>query len=147
MKSDTKSDMKGDMKNDMDFFRKELYHGSIDLQRPQGFSLCGRFLLDGDVMARRRFYNSTAWSKCRNAYIQSVFGICERCHMPAKIGIVHHKQPITDENESDPSITLDFDNLEYLCIECHNREHFGGNNSSVRDGLMFDSTGQLVCKA
>ena len=96
-------------------------------------------------MARRAFYNSTAWLKCRAAYIKSVFGLCERCKQPGYI--VHHKTPITDENEGDPSITLDFDNLEYLCIECHNREHFGGNNSSVRDGLMFDSTGQLVCKA
>lgn len=64
-------------------------------------------------MARRAFYTTDAWKKCREAYIASVFGLCERCGKPGYI--VHHKIPITDENEDDPNVTLNFDNLEYLC--------------------------------
>lgn len=40
------------------------------------------------------FYNSTTWKKCREGYIKSVNGLCERCLdkgmiVPGKI--VHHK--------------------------------------------------------
>lgn len=98
------------------------------------------------ILARRKFYNTAAWAKCRAAYIQSVFGICERCGKIAPHGIVHHKTPITDLNEDDPNVTLSFGNLEFLCLECHNREHFGSGETGVRDGLTFDDAGQLVQK-
>ena len=91
-------------------------------------------------MARRKFYNSSAWLRCRDGYIKSVFGLCERCGKPGYI--VHHKQHIDDNNETDPDITLDWANLEYLCLECHNREHF--QKRQTRDDVMFDALGQLV---
>lgn len=91
-------------------------------------------------MARRGFYNSTAWLKCRDGYIKSVFGLCERCGRPGYI--VHHKQHITDENEDDPNVTLSWDNLEYLCLECHNREHYSA--PVTREDVRFDSDGQLA---
>jgi hypothetical protein len=65
-------------------------------------------------MARRDFYTSKEWVACREAYAASVFYLCERCKRPGYI--VHHKNPITDENVSDPNITLNWDNLELLCI-------------------------------
>ncbi len=91
-------------------------------------------------MARRAFYNSTAWLECRDAYIKSVFGLCERCKRPGYI--VHHKIKITDENEDDPNVTLNWDNLEYLCLECHNREHF--SKEITRNDVKFDEKGQLI---
>jgi hypothetical protein len=91
----------------------------------------------------KRFYRSKAWLDCRRSYIQSVFGLCERCHQPGYI--VHHKTYMTAKNIHDVNITLNHDNLEYLCLTCHNREHFE-RNSPVREGLTFDSQGNLVMR-
>lgn len=89
----------------------------------------------------RSFYHSRAWRQCRDAYFISKHGLCERCGAPGKI--VHHKIYITPKNIDDPDITLNFDNLELLCQECHNREHFE-KHSPLREGLMFDEYGNLV---
>ena len=73
------------------------------------------------------FYKTSAWLKCRDGYIKSVGGLCERCLKNNKIVpgyIVHHKIRLDGWNINDPSITLNWDNLEYLCIDCHNKEHF-----------------------
>lgn len=75
----------------------------------------------------RAFYKSRAWLKCRDSYIKSVGGLCERCLAEGLIVpgyIVHHKCYLTPENIKDPSITLNFDNLEYVCQPCHNAIHF-----------------------
>lgn len=92
------------------------------------------------------FYNSKQWEKCRQGYIsqrQSIDGgICERCK--DSLGyIVHHKVHITPDNINDPYITLGHDNLSYMCHDCHNREH-GGDNSPLRDDVIFNSNGELI---
>ena len=89
----------------------------------------------------KKFYNSKAWKDCRAAYIKSVFGLCERCMAPGRI--VHHIQYITPENINDPNITLSFDNLEYLCQDCHNKEHHASELNTM-DGLRFDRNGFVV---
>jgi 5-methylcytosine-specific restriction enzyme A len=91
----------------------------------------------------KQFYNSTAWKKCRAGYIKSVHGLCERCGKPG--WIVHHKKYITPENINDPNITLNWSNLEYVCQDCHNKEHFE-KHSPVRAGLAFDESGNLIKK-
>jgi len=95
----------------------------------------------------KSFYKSKAWQDCREGYIQSVHGLCERClekdkHVPGKI--VHHKEILTPENINNPDITLNWDLLEYVCQDCHNREHHGSGEGIVREGLMFDENGQIV---
>ena len=92
------------------------------------------------------FYQSKQWKDCRESYILSVHGLCERCKAkgilkPGKI--VHHKEHITPENINDPDITLSHNNLEYVCLPCHNTIHFG-SNSSVRDDVFFDENGDLI---
>ena len=87
----------------------------------------------------KAFYKSAAWQDCRAAYIKSVFGLCERCQRPG--WIVHHKEKLTPGNINDPNVTLSFENLEYLCQDCHNYVH---GLSSTADGLMFDERGDLV---
>ena len=77
---------------------------------------------------QQAFYKSKAWQKCRAAYIAKAGGLCERClargyYVPGYI--VHHKEYIDLDNITDPEVLLSFDNLEYLCQECHNQEHFG----------------------
>ena len=77
--------------------------------------------------AAKQFYKSQAWAKCRAAYIASVGGLCERCLAKGLIVpgyIVHHKCYLNSDNINDPSVTLNFDNLEYLCFTCHQQEHF-----------------------
>ncbi|MBR4451566.1 MAG: HNH endonuclease [Clostridia bacterium] len=73
------------------------------------------------------FYNSKKWEDCRKAFIAERIatdgGLCQVCH--DKTGyIIHHRQKLTPENINDPMITLSFDNLEYVCHDCHNAIHF-----------------------
>ncbi len=94
------------------------------------------------------FYASKAWKNTRRAYINSVNGWCERClkkKIYRKGYIVHHKVYLNEDNINDPEITLGWDNLEYVCLDCHNAEHFG-KYSPVRDDVMFDEFGDLILK-
>ena len=70
----------------------------------------------------KKFYLSAAWRRTRDAYARYRCGICERCG--AAGDIVHHKTHITPANIRDPRVTLNFANLELLCQDCHNKEHF-----------------------
>lgn len=92
----------------------------------------------------KRFYDSTAWKKCKRSYISKVHGLCERCGEPGYI--VHHKKYLTPNNINNPDVALNHDNLEYLCLACHNKEHNFDKKKFevVRDGLMFNQYGDLV---
>ena len=96
-------------------------------------------------------YHSKLWRDCRNAYASSVGWICERCKNRNvnyeknkteyfKQFIVHHKIYLTDENLSDHSISLNFDNLELLCKACHNKEHYSdpvcADGFELIDGIL-----------
>ena len=89
----------------------------------------------------KSFYRSSAWRKCRQSYFNSQHGLCERCEQPGLI--VHHKIYISPDNINDVSVTLNHDNLELLCQDCHNKEHFK-NNEPLRDDVMFDNEGNLI---
>jgi hypothetical protein len=82
------------------------------------------------------FYHSAAWLKVSAAYMQSKHYICERCGKPAQI--CHHKIWLNGANINDPAIALSFDNLEALCIDCHNAEH--GRKHSV---TLFNKDGSI----
>ncbi|SKA89644.1 HNH endonuclease [Clostridium sp. USBA 49] len=92
----------------------------------------------------KKFYKSKEWEACRQSYIKFVFGLCERCGKPGYI--VHHKIELNSSNINNPNITLNWDNLEYLCRDCHNKEHNFGRHkvSYTREGLMFNANGELV---
>jgi 5-methylcytosine-specific restriction endonuclease McrA len=89
----------------------------------------------------KRFYNSKEWRKCRAGFIKSVYGLCSRCSKPGYI--VHHKEVLTPRNINNPEITLNWNKLEYLCQECHNKEHMS-KYGPTREGLMFDEEGNLI---
>lgn len=91
----------------------------------------------------KSFYRSAAWKKCRAGYIKHVHGLCERCGQPGYI--VHHKKYITSDNINDPDITLNWNNLEYVCQDCHNKEHHEQYGVTAY-GLMFDGEGNLIQK-
>ena len=88
----------------------------------------------------KHFYRSKAWRDCRNAFFVYKHGLCERCGAPGKI--VHHKIYLTPENINDPNVSLNWDHLELLCQDCHNKEHHG--TIPVAEGLRFDEKGNLV---
>jgi|Go1ome_3_1110792.scaffolds.fasta_scaffold01866_10 ferredoxin len=85
----------------------------------------------------KAFYNSKAWQKVSAAYMASQAYICERCGKPASI--CHHKKWLNGSNVNDPNIALSFDNLEALCIECHNAEH--GLQHSI---TLFNEDGSIA---
>ena len=75
------------------------------------------------------FYKGKAWRRVSAAYMASKCYICERCGKPASI--CHHKTWLNGSNVNDPNIALSFDNLEALCIECHNAEHGLQHNVTI----------------
>ena len=93
----------------------------------------------------RKFYESQTWRDCQAAYMKKANHLCERClakgrHEPARI--VHHRIHLTQENLGDPELMYGFDNLEALCIECHNTEHRRGRK--IQRWKFVD--GELVTK-
>lgn len=62
-----------------------------------------------------RLYDTARWDRCQRFVIEREHGICERCHKVIEGRfIIHHKKLATMEN------FFDLDNLQLLCIECHN---------------------------
>ena len=85
-----------------------------------------------------RFYNSKAWKRASQAYMKSKHYICERCGQPA--AVCHHRSYLNEANYTDPAISLNFDNLECLCMACHNDEHFSEKPERC---IIFDNTGNI----
>lgn len=91
----------------------------------------------------KSFYKSDAWKKARLTVIKRANGLCERCRASGRYVpgvIVHHKEYITPGNIHDARVTLGLDNLEYVCEDCHNKEHKAKRNSRYR----FDEKGNLL---
>ena len=88
----------------------------------------------------KEFYQSKAWRKVRDYVFKRDLKLCVRCGKPGEI--VHHKIYLTPENINDPEISLNADNLETLCRDCHAAEHEG--TLPTARGLMFDDNGDLI---
>lgn len=86
--------------------------------------------------AKRKFYDSREWKQLREEVKRRDNYECQECKRNGLVKIdtneysekarrkkiqlvVHHKQ----ELEEHPELALEIDNLETLCVECHNREH------------------------
>lgn len=91
----------------------------------------------------KSFYKSKAWQRARTQVIQRANGLCERCLASGQYKpgvIVHHKEYITPANINNPNITLNLNNLELVCEDCHNKEH----KAKPNDRYIFDSNGNLL---
>ena len=53
--------------------------------------------------------------------------------------IIHHKEYVTDLNYEDDNVFYNINNLESLCQECHNKEHFG-----EKQEYIFDENGGVI---
>lgn len=92
-------------------------------------------------------YNSRRWRAVARAYAESQHYICERCQNRSFAGtgksahfIVHHKEHLTPENVHDDNVVYGWDNLELLCIYCHNAVHSQGLDRECR----FDGEGNPI---
>lgn len=95
------------------------------------------------------FYNSLRWIKARDSYIAKRMmidgGLCEECHRYPGY-IVHHKIHLTEDNIHDQEISLNFNNFEYVCKECHDEfeGHGAGGHGKAKALCNFDASGQPI---
>lgn len=90
-----------------------------------------------------KFYKSKQWQSCRALCISKAGGLCERCAKQGRITaavIAHHLIPVTKDTVDNPEITLNLDNLEALCINCHNEVHRDINRKVRRQLYTQDPT-------
>ena len=88
------------------------------------------------------FYSSKAWKETRKAYAASVGGLCEECKAKGIIKpaeVVHHKRHVTPQTIDDPSVTLDWNNLQALCRDCHAEKH-----KRVVKRYKVESNGRII---
>lgn len=88
------------------------------------------------------FYNSQAWKNTSKAYAKSKGNLCELCMAQGLVSpaeIVHHKIFLTPDNINDTSITLDWNNLQCVCRECHSKIH-----DRRRRRYRFDELGRVI---
>ena len=91
----------------------------------------GGFLMAKDFA--RKLYTSKAWTTLRRNLIIERGPICCRCgkiiaNTTKLIG--HHSTALSASNINDINITLNPNNVELICLTCHNNEphHFTGSN-------------------
>lgn len=87
--------------------------------------------------ALHNFYKSETWKLAREIKIRSVNGRCERCGGMGQE--VHHKNRLTVDNVAEVSVSINPENLELLCKECHNKEH-----RRFSKEIQFDDDGNLL---
>ena len=90
----------------------------------------------------KTFYKSQAWKDTRNAYAKSKGYLCEVCLAKGiyRSGeIVHHKIHLSPENIADPSVSLNWDNLQLVCRDCHAQLH---DNKQRR--YKLDELGRVI---
>lgn len=95
----------------------------------------------------KNIYNGWRWRKLAKAYAKSQCYICERCKNKSFAGtgkpahfIVHHKKHLNPDNVLDDNVVYGWDNLELLCIYCHNAVHSQG----IDRECMFDDGGNPI---
>ena len=78
------------------------------------------------LQAIQQLYVSKPFRELRRTLIVERGARCERCGAiledPSQV-IAHHRVEITLQNLNDPSVTLNPDNIELVCLTCHNKEH------------------------
>lgn len=74
----------------------------------------------------KAFYKSRKWQACRKSYISNRImidgGLCELCGEIPGIEL-HHKTSLNISNINDVDITLNHENLMFLCKDCHFNVH------------------------
>lgn len=107
---------------------------------------------------RKDFYNSKVWKNVKKSIWLKQNLLCNRCHRPVYVdgisewipkeqrrtGIVHHIEYLNDSNIYDDNVTINEENLEGICKDCHEKEHH--QDIATRKGYKFDIQGNLICE-
>lgn len=93
------------------------------------------------------FYHSSDWALAREQALQRDGYLCQHClrqgvETPATM--VHHIVELTPRNITDPNVATNLSNLVSLCDLCHKKTHGWARQGAARQGLAFDSEGNLV---
>jgi 5-methylcytosine-specific restriction protein A len=99
----------------------EAHTGDAEKYRAEANAHYNRNVRDKDAQA---FYNGTPWRKLRAVKLR-MKPICEECYRQRRLTpatIVDHIQDIATR----PDLRLDMENLQSICIFCHNRKHGRG---------------------
>lgn len=87
-----------------------------------------------------RFYNSKAWRRMSRYIRLRDHGVCQECGRAGNE--VHHIIPITENNVHEyEKISLNPENLQLLCTECHNAKR---NSGVIREDMKFDDDGNII---
>ena len=91
-----------------------------------------------------KFYKGKAWQRVRAQFVNDRIsedgGMCQRCKAAPGF-IVHHTIELTPENIGDAGIALNPELFEFLCLDCHNKEHGHFDN---RGRVSFDANGDVI---
>lgn len=92
----------------------------------------------------KKFYDSGEWKKVRKSVLERDFYTCQECGRP-DCNTVHHIKPITEMNITNPLITLNPNNLETICRDCHDRIHERGQyRKQYERRFVFDEHGNII---
>ncbi len=106
-------------------------------------------------MSRQDFYHSKEWRQTARYVWIKQYCLCARCHRPVYVdgisaylpkekrlvGVVHHIKHLNETNYNDENISLNEDNLEGLCQDCHALVH---GSKVTRNDVKFDANGNLI---
>ncbi|MDL2212120.1 HNH endonuclease [Erysipelotrichaceae bacterium OttesenSCG-928-M19] len=92
---------------------------------------------------QNKLYHSSRWKKIRLIVISNYNFKCCRCGKITKEKdlIVHHIVYLNKDNIDDDEIAYGLDNLEPVCINCHNKEHF---KKKKKREIEFDAEGNII---
>ena len=92
----------------------------------------------------KAFYKSKAWQSIRRQALKRDGYTCARCGATATE--VHHRVELTPQNIGNPMVSLNLNNLESLCHDCHamiTAQEHGFVAVDCKKGFYFDENGQL----
>jgi len=80
---------------------------------------------------KRKFYKSNEWNALRLKALERDNHECQECKRQGKVYTNHHdpdkhKRLDVDHKKeiyTNPELALELDNLETLCVRCHNAKH------------------------
>ena len=89
----------------------------------------------------QNFYASDRWRHLRSNLILERGNKCHRCNksFPSPSLIGHHIIPLTIDNIEDVNISLNQNNIEIICIDCHNEEHNRFNQQEQKVYIVYGS--------
>ena len=95
----------------------------------------------------KSFYNSKEWKMVRESALRRDNYLCVVCGKPADE--VHHIKHLSPDNIYDPSVSLNLENLQSLCRDCHFEAHRGEHASGraareEQPQYIFDENGLLI---